>query len=112
MRELKASLCYGNDSPGVMSPTPKPFEAVYPPTDLSEVVASLRRELSSMDKMVEEQAAEIAALREAVRMVLDYEQGIGVFDFSGLSAYERQNAAFDAWLEVRERMVRALEDGR
>lgn len=69
-------------------------------------------EITSLEQRIREQAAEIAALREAVRMVLDYEQGIGVFDFSGLSAYERQNAAFDAWLEVRERMVRALEDGR
>ena len=40
--------------------------------------------------------------------VLAFHHGEGCYNFSGLNPYDRDNAAFDAWQDIRQRLKSAL----
>jgi hypothetical protein len=40
--------------------------------------------------------------------VLAFNNGEGCYNFSGLKPYDRDNAAFDAWQDIRQRLKSAL----
>jgi hypothetical protein len=40
--------------------------------------------------------------------VLAYHEGQGKYNFSHLNPYDRENAAFDAWQEIKAELKRAL----
>jgi hypothetical protein len=40
--------------------------------------------------------------------VLAFNNGEGLYNFSGLKPYDRDNAAFDAWRDIRQRLKSAL----
>jgi len=40
--------------------------------------------------------------------VLAFNNGEGPYNFSGLKPYDRDNAAFDAWQDIRQRLKSAL----
>ena len=46
--------------------------------------------------------------RELCAEVLAFHHGEGCYNFSGLSPYDRDNAAFDAWQDIRQRLKSAL----
>lgn len=48
--------------------------------------------------------------RDLCQEVLDYYEGRGKYNFSHLSPYDRDNAAYDAWQLIRERIKQALID--
>ena len=47
---------------------------------------------------------------ELLRRVIAYYEGRGKYNFSHLSNYDRDNAAFDAWQEIRQEIKEALRD--
>jgi hypothetical protein len=46
--------------------------------------------------------------RELCAEVLAFHHGEGCYNFSGLNPYDRDNAAFDAWQDIRQRLKSAL----
>jgi hypothetical protein len=46
--------------------------------------------------------------RELCTEVLAFHHGEGCYNFSGLNPYDRDNAAFDAWQDIRQRLKSAL----
>lgn len=46
--------------------------------------------------------------RELCAEVLAYHHGEGKYDFSSLKSYDRENASFDAWQDIRQRIKTAL----
>jgi hypothetical protein len=48
--------------------------------------------------------------RELCAEVLAYYEGRGKYNFSQLSAYDRENAAFDAWQDIKQRLKEALAE--
>jgi hypothetical protein len=46
--------------------------------------------------------------RELCAEVLAYNEGQGKYNFSHLSSYDRDNAAFDAWQDIKQRLKEAL----
>lgn len=48
--------------------------------------------------------------RDLCQEVLDYYEGRGKYNFSHLNPHDRDNAAFDAWQLIRERIKQALTD--
>jgi hypothetical protein len=46
--------------------------------------------------------------RELCAEVLAFHHGEGRYNFSGLNPYDRDNAAFDAWQDIRQRLKSAL----
>ena len=46
--------------------------------------------------------------RELCAEVLAFHHGQGCYNFSGLNPYDRDNAAFDAWQDIRQRLKSAL----
>jgi hypothetical protein len=46
--------------------------------------------------------------RELCAEVLAYNEGRGKYDFSRLNSYDRENAAFDAWQDIKQRLKEAL----
>jgi len=46
--------------------------------------------------------------RELCAEVLAFHHGEGCYNFSGLNLYDRDNAAFDAWQDIRQRLKSAL----
>ena len=48
--------------------------------------------------------------KELCKEVLAYRRGEGKYNFSGLSPYDRDNAAFDAWMDLEGRIKAALAD--
>jgi predicted membrane metal-binding protein len=48
--------------------------------------------------------------RELCAEVLAYNEGQGKYNFSHLSFYDRDNAAFDAWQDIRQRIKEALTE--
>jgi hypothetical protein len=48
--------------------------------------------------------------RELCTEVLAYNEGRGRYNFSHLSSCDRENAAFDAWQDIRQRLKTALAD--
>jgi len=51
-----------------------------------------------------------AVFKGLCREVLAYMRGEGRYNFSGLSCYDRDNAAFDAWIDLEQRIRGALID--
>lgn len=45
-----------------------------------------------------------------LQKVIAYYEGQGKYNFSHLSNYDRDNAAFDAWQEIRQEIKEALKD--
>jgi hypothetical protein len=45
-----------------------------------------------------------------LQKVIAYYEGRGKYNFSHLSNYDRDNAAFDAWQEIRQEIKEALRD--
>lgn len=48
--------------------------------------------------------------RDLCQEVLDYYEGRGKYNFSHLGPHDRDNAAYDAWQLIRERIKQALVD--
>jgi hypothetical protein len=48
--------------------------------------------------------------RDLCAEVLAYNEGQGKYNFSHLDPYDRDNAAFDAWQDIRQRLKAALAD--
>lgn len=48
--------------------------------------------------------------RELCQEVLDYYEGRGKYNFTHLSHYDRDNAAFDSWQDIRQRIQSSLKD--
>lgn len=48
------------------------------------------------------------SFRALCEKVIAYNEGIGEYNFSGLSPYDRDNAAFDAWQEIKAELKSAL----
>jgi hypothetical protein len=46
--------------------------------------------------------------RELCAEVLAYNEGQGKYNFSHLNPYDRGNAAFDAWQDIKQRIKEAL----
>jgi len=42
--------------------------------------------------------------------VLAYNEGQGAYNFSHLNAYDRDNAAFDAWQDIKDELKSALAE--
>jgi hypothetical protein len=51
-----------------------------------------------------------SVFRDLCQEVLDYYEGRGKYNFSHLSPHDRDNAAYDAWQLIRERIKQALID--
>lgn len=48
------------------------------------------------------------SFRALCEKVIAYNEGIGEYNFSGLSPYDRDNAAFDAWQKIKAELKSAL----
>lgn len=48
--------------------------------------------------------------RELCAEVLAYNEGQGKYDFSRLNSYDRENAAFDAWQGIKQKLKEALAE--
>jgi hypothetical protein len=55
-----------------------------------------------------EAADTIEALKAVLQDVRAYNKGDGRFNFSTLSNYDRENASYDAWQEIAERIDETL----
>jgi hypothetical protein len=52
----------------------------------------------------------MADFRSLCTEVLAYNNGEGKYNFSHLNAYDRDNAAFDAWQDIKQRLKEALAE--
>jgi hypothetical protein len=52
----------------------------------------------------------MADFRSLCAEILAYSNGEGDYNFSRLNAYDRDNAAFDAWQDIRQRLKEALAE--
>jgi hypothetical protein len=53
---------------------------------------------------------DLRLLAGLLQKVIAYYEGQGKYNFSHLSSYDRDNAAFDAWQEIRQEIKEALRD--
>ena len=50
----------------------------------------------------------MAGYKELCAKVLAYNEGKGKYNFSHLDSYDRENASFDAWQEIKAELKSAL----
>ena len=48
--------------------------------------------------------------RDLCAEVLAYNEGQGKYNFSHLSPYDRDNATFDAWQDIKQKLKEALAE--
>lgn len=58
----------------------------------------------------EAETIDLQLLAGLLRKVIAYYEGQGKYNFSRLSNYDRDNAAFNAWQEIRQEIKEALRD--